>query len=80
MSPSMGAIRWKLDKFLDDHDITPYALAKEGKGLSFKVVYQLANNKTQGVRFDTLTALMDSLHDLTGESITFDDLLEYQPD
>lgn len=77
--PGMSAIRWKLSDFLQQHNITPYALARETKGVSQKVVYRLANDETDGVRFGTLAALMDSLSALTGKNVTFDDLLEFDP-
>lgn len=75
----MSAIRWKLSDFLQRHNITPYALSRETKGISQKVVYRLANDETNMVRFDTLAALMEGLSTLTGKPVTFDDLLEFDP-
>lgn len=75
----MSAIRWKLSDSLQKHNITSYALPRETKGVSQKVVYRLANDETDGVRFGTLAALMDILSALTGKTVSFDDLLEFDP-
>jgi DNA-binding Xre family transcriptional regulator len=75
--PGVGVIRWKLKEFLREHDVTPYSLAKEAKGVSQKVIYRLANDETEGVRFSTLAAVMDGLMAITGKKVTFDDLLEF---
>lgn len=75
--PDMG-VRWKLREFLDAHNITPHQLAVKTDGkLSQRSVYSLANSRTNGVRFDTLEAIIPVLKELTGKPVQLTDLLDY---
>ena len=72
-------VKWKLQEYLNQHDITPYRLAQEIHGeLSQKGVYRLTDDSLGGVRFDTLSAVIAGLRRLTGETVTPNDLLEFE--
>lgn len=68
--------RFKLDKFLNQHQITVYNLAKHTKGkLSRTSLYNLTN-EPKAIQLSTLDVLIDTLSRITGENVQFDDLFE----
>jgi len=50
-----------LKEYLDRIDKTPYWLYKQ-TGLTKKTVYDLINNKTDGIKFDTLSKICKALN------------------
>jgi DNA-binding Xre family transcriptional regulator len=71
------AVRWKVKEVLNRHDITPYRLVK-ASGLAQATVYRLVNNDTAGLSTETLTVLLRTLRELTGEELGVADLLSYE--
>ncbi|SDF79182.1 helix-turn-helix domain-containing protein [Sporomusa acidovorans] len=61
-----------LKKYLKEKDISVYWLMKE-TGISQKGIYDLVNNKTDGIKFDTLGKICSALN------CTPNDLLEHLP-
>lgn len=74
--------RWRLKEFLQDHEITPYALSQQTAGkLSMKSVYNLvADTPPTNVRVTTFDALIPALEQLTGRRVEISDLLGYERD
>jgi DNA-binding Xre family transcriptional regulator len=66
---------FKLDDILRRHKVSALALAK-ASGLAKTTVYNIVNNKAKAVELGTLGRLLAGLEQLTGENMTFDDLLE----
>ena len=65
-----------LDKFLSQHKITVYNLSKYTKGkLSRTSLYHLVH-KPKAVQLKTLDVLIDTLSELTGKTVGYNDLLE----
>jgi DNA-binding Xre family transcriptional regulator len=69
-------VRWKVNKILDEFDISPYRLMKEA-GLAQGTVYRLVKGDTSTVNAETLDRVMTTLRRLTGRQLQISDLLEY---
>ena len=69
---------FKLGPLLRRHNKSVLALAK-ASGLTKTMVYNLVNNRAKAVELETLSKLVDGLERLTGKTITFDDVLEKEP-
>lgn len=70
-------IRVRLDNYLGSHDLTAYKLARATKGRAAQgSIYALARGDLKRLDLNTLAAVIDALEQLTGERVTFDDLLE----
>ena len=66
----------RLDKFLDQHKITVYSLAQHTRGrLSSTSLYHLTH-KPKGIQLRTLDVLIDTLSEMTGKSVSYNDLFE----
>lgn len=66
-----------LDEYLEEHDLTAYKLAQRIEGqVARGSIYALARGEVKRLDLGTLSAIMNALEGLTGESVTFDDLLE----
>lgn len=74
----MSQVRVRLKQFLDKHHITTYRLAESTSGTSPKTIYAVASG-TRKPSIETLGSVVEALRQLTGESVTFDDLLEFTP-
>ena len=77
----MGTVRWKLNKFLEAHDLTAYRLATTlDTHTRAPTIYRLAKKDVELSRidFNVLATVIDGLRELTGEEVTISDLLEYQ--
>ncbi len=70
-------VRWKVKEVLNTHDITPYRLVK-ASGLAQATIYRLVNDDTTGLNTETLTVLLGTLRELTGEDLGVADLLSYE--
>lgn len=68
-------IRWRLRQYLDEHDISAYALTKTA-ALAPNTVYGLARGDQSRVDLGVLDEVIAGLEQLTGQTVTFDDLLE----
>ena len=65
-----------LNEYLD-YNLTAYKLAQKTEGqVARGSIYALARGDVKRLDLSTLSTIMDALEELTGESITFDDLLE----
>jgi DNA-binding Xre family transcriptional regulator len=71
----VAKVKWKLKDFLEKHGKTPYALWKES-GLSRTAVYDICNDKQDGLRFEAMGKIVTALETLTGVTVTPNDLLE----
>ncbi len=70
-------IRIRLDDYLDAHDLSTYRLVQTAKGRAAQgSVYALARGDMKRLDLNTLAAVIDALEQLTGEQVSFDDLLE----
>ncbi len=68
-------IRISLDKLLETRGITTYRLMKQLEGrVARGTVYGIASGKTQRIDMDSLSGILDGLHELTGETVTPNDL------
>ena len=66
-----------LDEYLENHDLTAYKLAQKVEGqVARGSIYALARGDVKRLDLGTLSVVTDALEELTGESVTFDDLLE----
>jgi hypothetical protein len=72
-------IQWKLKPFLEQHQISAYALAKRlGGRLSSNTVYSLVRESPKRVDVDSLAAVIEALRDMTERDIEVGHLLEYR--
>lgn len=70
-------MRWKLQAYLERHDLNAHRLVK-ASGLSSNTVYPMTRGETQRVSLATLETILLALRDLTGESVNVGDLLELE--
>lgn len=70
-------IDWQLKRFLDAHNITPYALIKES-GLAPNTVYSMARGEQKQAALDTLDKAITALKALTGGPVSVCDILEHR--
>jgi DNA-binding Xre family transcriptional regulator len=68
-------VKWKIRSYLEQHGKTPYALWK-ASGLSRTAVYDICNDKQDGLRFEAMGRLINALEKLTGQTVTPNDVLE----
>jgi hypothetical protein len=72
-------ILWKLKPFLEQHNISAYALAKEvAAKLSSNTVYSLVRETPKRVDIESLEAILVALRDMTGQKVDIHHLLEYK--
>jgi DNA-binding Xre family transcriptional regulator len=72
-------IIWKLKPFLEQHDISAYALAKEvAAKLSSNTIYSLVRETPKRVDIESLEAILVALRDMTGQKVDIHHLLEYK--
>jgi DNA-binding Xre family transcriptional regulator len=66
-----------LGEYLENHNLSAYRLAKQLEGKTAKgSVYALARGDVRRIDLETLASIMQALEQLTGECVSFDDLLE----
>lgn len=70
-------MRWTLRKYLDDHQLSAYALTKAAD-LAPNTVYALARGDQGRLDLEVLDKVIGALEGLTGERVTVCDLLERQ--
>ncbi|NQX61829.1 helix-turn-helix domain-containing protein [Paenibacillus qinlingensis] len=77
------AIRIKLNEVLEatkiDKEITKNALAREAK-VRPNLIYDLCEGKTKRIELETLSTIIDTLQELTGNTYSLGDVLEYVSD
>ncbi len=81
--PVMGVAKWALTEYMEQHDITPYRLAKVvEQHASTATVYGLVRKGGDVSRVDlgTLAFVLDGLRELTGQNVQVADLIKYTPD
>lgn len=70
-------VKVQLREYLDSHGVSAYALTKQA-ALAPNTVYTLARGDTKRLDLEVLAEVMNALEQLTGEPVTFNDLLERQ--
>ena len=68
-------IKWRLRKYLDENDVSAYALTKAA-ALAPNTVYALARGDQGRIDLAVLDKVITGLEQLTGQTVTFNDLLE----
>lgn len=68
-------VTWKLRDYLDQHEVSAYALTKAAD-LAPNTVYALARGDQGRVDLEVLDKVIGALEELTGQRVTFNDLLE----
>ena len=71
----MSMVTWKLRDYLDTHNVSAYALSKS-TDLAPSTVYALARGDQGRVDLAVLDKVLAALEQLTGQTVTFNDLLE----
>jgi DNA-binding Xre family transcriptional regulator len=72
-------ITWKLKTFLEQNNISAYALAKEvGSKLSANTVYSLVRDTPRRVDLESLETLLNALRQMTKQNVQVGHLLEYR--
>lgn len=72
-------ITWKLKSFLEQNNISAYALAKEvAPQLSANTVYSLVRETPQRVDLDSLDTVINALRQITKQNVQIGHLLEYK--
>jgi Cro/C1-type HTH DNA-binding domain len=74
----MNSWRLNLGKYLSAHDITPYRLVK-ASGLASNTVYALARQPAQRIDLETVSTILATLEQLTGQSISLTEVFEVTP-
>jgi Cro/C1-type HTH DNA-binding domain len=74
----MNSWRLNLGKYLSAHDITPYRLVK-ASGLASNTVYALARGPAQRIDLATVSTILATLEQLTGQSVDISEILESTP-
>lgn len=69
---------WKLREYLDTHNVSAYALAKEAD-TSPTTIYALARGSHERVSLVVLDKVIEALEQLTGQRVSVSDLLEREP-
>ena len=72
-------VTWKLRNYLDEHNVSAYALLK-ATDLAPSTVYALARGDQTRVDLGVLDKVIGGLEALTGRAVTFDDLLAREAD
>jgi hypothetical protein len=73
-------IIWKLKPFLERHNISAYALAKQAASkLASNTVYSLVRKTPKRVDMESLEVILVALKELTGKKVDIPHLLEYKP-
>lgn len=73
----MDTVRWKLRDFLEQNNLTTYALVR-ASDLAPNTVYSLARGATKHVRLDTIAGVLGGLRRLTGHEVGLSDILEHE--
>lgn len=74
----MNSWRLNLGKYLLAHGITPYRLVK-ASGLASNTVYALARQPAQRIDLETVSTILATLEQLTGQSISLTEVFEVTP-
>lgn len=74
----MDTVRWKLNDYLEAHEISVYTLIQASQ-LSPNTVYDIARGKSKQARLETLGALLSGLRAVTKGPVELTDVLEYTP-
>lgn len=68
-------VKWRLRKYLDENDVSAYALTKAA-ALAPNTVYALARGDQSRVDLEVLDKVISGLEHLTGRRVELTDLLE----
>lgn len=73
----MRTVRFTLRQYLTTHGLSAYRLAQAARGrVSERTVYALARGEASRVDLSTLGAVISTLEELTGETVSPADLLQ----
>lgn len=77
----MASFRWRLAEYLQERDISVYALAKSRGMTRMNSIYRMARkgDEPQRVDLNVLAEVIAELRVLTGENTQLTDILEYIP-
>ncbi|MDR6883576.1 DNA-binding Xre family transcriptional regulator [Bacillus sp. 3255] len=70
------AIRIKLNEVLESADVTKNALAREAK-VRPNLIYDLCEGKTKRIELETMSTIIETLEEMTGNTYSISDILEY---
>jgi primosomal protein N' len=74
-------LRFHLKPFLERHRISAYQLARATKGkLSESTVYSLSREPQRRVDLNSVGVIVETLKELTGETVQIQDLIENVPE
>lgn len=68
-------LKWKLRDYLDEHDLSAYALTKAAD-VAPNTVYALARGDSERISLDVFDKVLMGLEKLTGHPVSVSDLLE----
>jgi DNA-binding Xre family transcriptional regulator len=75
----LDVIVWNLKPFLEQHNISAYALAKHvSQKLSSNTVYALVRENPKRVDMESLEVIIEALREMTGQKVQVSHLLEYK--
>ena len=70
----------RLKELLDELDVSVYRLEKECRKVGRTALYEMASGRSSGVRFASLSDIVETLRRITGRPIGVSDLLLYCED
>lgn len=70
-------MRWRLKDYLQEHDLTAYALVR-ASNLAPNTVYSLARGNQNQIRLDTIAGVLGGLRELTGKEVALTDILVHE--
>jgi DNA-binding Xre family transcriptional regulator len=73
-------LKIRLDKFVQPNTELSLLKVSEKSEITYPALHDLISGKKQAMRTDNIDRLITALRELTGETITPNDLLEYTPD
>lgn len=72
-------VQWQLRTFLQQHNITVYAVWK-ASGVSKTTLYAISNGHMDGVQFETLAKLVSGIERIMGRAIRLEDIIKVKRD
>ena len=74
----MSTVRWRLNEFLEENDLTVYRLHQELQGRVSKTgLYKVTRGETSGVDFELLAHVLGALEHLLNRRVEIGDILLY---
>ena len=74
----VSVVRWRLNEFLEENDLTVYRLHQELQGRVSKTgLYKVTRGETSGVDFELLAHVLGALERLLDKRVEIEDVLLY---